>query len=172
MTTAGGASTQRGIKTFDSAKAVRVDDTPMQRPPELDQAARDALPEFRQAGGSITSLLYGNPESEDGGGMSLVRVRFGANYPLPRHSHSVDCLYYILSGDIHLGSRVLTAGQGFFVAAGAPYGYTAGPGGVEILEFRPTSSYDSQVRESPIGWARILGGVRANRDAWAEELGS
>ena len=165
------ARTRRSLELFGRDDVRRVDETPMQRPPRLDDAARAALPEFRQAGGSLTRLLYGDPESGDGGGMSLVHVRFGANYPLPRHSHSVDCLYYILSGAIRMGSRTLTAGSGFFVAAEAPYGYTAGPEGVEVLEFRSTSSYDSEVRESPAGWARILEAVRVNRDAWAEEFG-
>jgi mannose-6-phosphate isomerase-like protein (cupin superfamily) len=161
------ADTRRGIEFFDVETAVHLDDTVMQRPPTLDQAARDALPEFRSGKGSVTKMLFGDPGKDDDGGMSLVWVRFAAHYPLPRHSHSVDCVYYIVSGEIHMGSRVLRAGSGFFVAADAPYGYTAGPEGVEVLEFRAKSGFDSVVRESPAGWQRILEGVRAHRDQWA-----
>jgi mannose-6-phosphate isomerase-like protein (cupin superfamily) len=161
---------RRGLEFFNRTDAPRVDDTGMLRPPALDQAARDALPEFRTGAGSVTKLLFGDPDGADGGGMSLVWVKFGANYPLPRHSHSADCVYYVVSGEARLGNQTVVAGEGFFVAADAPYGYTAGPDGVELLEFRAKSSFDSQIRESPAGWTRILEGVRANRDRWAKEM--
>ena len=47
-------------------------------------------------------------------GMSLVHVWFGANMPLFRHSHPRfgDCLYYIITGEVRLGSQVLGAGDG------------------------------------------------------------
>lgn len=159
---------RRGLGLFGPETARDAHATPMMRPPALDQAAIDALPEFRGAGGSRITLLYGDPESPDDGGMSLVSVRFGPNYPLPRHSHSVDCLYYIVSGGIRMGNRVLGAGEGFFVPADVPYGYTAGPKGVELLEFRACSAFDSRIRESEAGWRRIIEGVQANRDRWAE----
>lgn len=143
-------------------------DTPMMRPPELDDAARDALPEFRAAGGSEITLLFGDPESPDDGGMSLVRARFEPGYPLPRHSHSVDCLYYVVAGELHMGNRVVAAGEGFFVPAEAPYGYSAGPEGVELLEFRGCSAFDSRIRETDAGWGRILEAVREHRDRWAD----
>ena len=73
-------------------------------------------------------------------------------------------------GEIRMGNQTLGPGCGFFAPADAPYGYVAGPEGVELLEFRARSAYDSQVHESPDGWVKILEAVRANRDAWAEEL--
>lgn len=161
---------QRRLELFSSEGARLVHDTVMQRPPALDQPARDALPEFTAAGGQVVELLFGDPGSPDDGGLSLVRVRFGPNYPLPRHSHSVDCLYYVLAGEARLGSRVVGPGEGFFVPADVPYGYTAGPEGVDVLEFRPTSEYDSRIRESPAGWTRIIEGVRANRERWAADM--
>jgi hypothetical protein len=79
-------------------------------------------------------------------------------------------LYYVVAGEVHLGNRVVRSGEGFFAPADVPYGYTAGPEGVELLEFRAATAFDSQIRESPAGWDRILEGVRANRDRWASEL--
>ncbi len=72
------------------------------------------------------------------GGMSLVHVWFGPNFPLFRHSHPRygDCLYYVIAGEITMGGRTLRAGSTFFVPNGQPYKYTAGPAGVELLEFR------------------------------------
>jgi hypothetical protein len=86
------------------------------------------------AGISETMLFAQRPPD----GMSLAHVWFGANLPLFRHSHPAfgDCLYYVLKGQAHLGSQVLEAGDGFFVPNGMPYKYTAGPDGVEVLEFR------------------------------------
>jgi quercetin dioxygenase-like cupin family protein len=160
----------RGLQLFSRQDAPRVDDTTMMSPPVLDQPALDALPEFRAGGGSVTKLLFGDPEGNASGGLSLVWVRFEANYHLPRHSHSVDCLYYIVSGQIRMGRQTLGAGEGFFVRADAPYGYVAGPDGVELLEFRAVSHFDSRIRETPEGWSRILTAVRANRDRWESHV--
>lgn len=85
-------------------------------------------------GAAVTSL-FGQPGPN---GMSLVHVWFGPNFPLFRHSHPKggDCLYYVQAGEIIMGKRRLGAGSTFFVPNGQPYKYTAGPAGVELLEFR------------------------------------
>ncbi|MGB1341370.1 MAG: cupin domain-containing protein [Pseudomonadales bacterium] len=85
--------------------------------------------------GTITTTLLAQGGHH---GMSLVHVWFGANFPLFRHSHPRygDCLYYVIAGEILLGQQRLGAGSTFFVPNGQPYKYTAGPAGVELLEFR------------------------------------
>jgi quercetin dioxygenase-like cupin family protein len=85
--------------------------------------------------GTITTTLLAQGGHH---GMSLVHVWFGANFPLFRHSHPRygDCLYYVIAGEILLGKQRLGAGSTFFVPNGQPYKYTAGPAGVELLEFR------------------------------------
>jgi hypothetical protein len=50
--------------------------------------------------------------------------------------------YYVVAGQVVLGSRVLNPGDGFFVPNGMPYKYQAGPDGVEILEFRAGGGVD------------------------------
>ena len=85
-------------------------------------------------GTSSTVLLW-----QDGPqGLSLVHVWFGPNFSLFRHSHPRygNCLYYVLAGEIRMGKRLLGRGSTFFVPDGQPYKYTAGPAGVELLEFR------------------------------------
>jgi len=99
--------------------------------------AREKLVDMLQAigPGVSTTLLF----SQDGpNGMSLAHVWFGADFPLFRHSHPRfgDCLYYVIAGEIIVGRRRLGPGSGFFVPNGMPYKYTAGPAGVELLEFR------------------------------------
>src|SRR5262245_9622874 len=167
-----GTEEHRGVQVFRAAEAREMHDTPMMRRPQLDDAARAALPEFTAAGGTFGMVLFGNPDAVDDGGVSLVRTWFAPNFVLPRHSHSVDCLYVVVAGEVHLGRRVLAVGDGFHVSADAPYSYTAGPEGAEVLEFRTVSAFDSRVRETRAGWERILAAVRANRDDWAAREGA
>ena len=44
---------RHGVQVFRAAEAREMHDTPMMRKPELDAAARDALPEFTAAGGTF-----------------------------------------------------------------------------------------------------------------------
>ena len=99
--------------------------------------ARQKLVDMLQAigPGVSTTMLFSQPGPN---GMSLAHVWFGADFPLFRHSHPRfgDCLYYVIAGEIIVGRRRLGPGSGFFVPNGMPYKYTAGPAGVELLEFR------------------------------------
>lgn len=106
-------------------------------------------------------------------GMSLVHVWFGPNFPLFRHSHPAygDCLYYVVAGEIILGKRKLGPGSGFFVPNGMPYKYTAGPAGVEVLEFRagggekgaPGMKLDEHSLDSI---QRIIDGANEHQHEW------
>ncbi|CAO5241266.1 cupin domain-containing protein [Frankia sp. AgKG'84/4] len=134
--------------------------------PVIDKAVTDAVdisPWF--AGAVVTTVFKGEgPE-----GFSLVHSWFGAGYRLPRHSHSADCLYYVTAGEIHMGTRVLRKGDGFFIAADAPYAYEAGPDGVEVLEFRSATSFDMKITDqTPERWRPILDAAVANQEKWAE----
>ncbi len=102
-------------------------------------------------------------------GFSLVHVSFAPDYPLPRHSHNVDCLYYELRGAAVLGSRSVTAGQGFFVPKDHPYSYAAGPEGVELLEFRHATAFDFVVRENDVHrWRTMIDIARTNQESWLQ----
>lgn len=164
-----GSSRRNRLEIFSRENPV-AGDWEIQRPPALDEPALQALPEFSAGGGVARATLYNEPNGTDGNGLSLIWLRFGSNYYLPRHSHSTDCLYYVVAGEIHMGARIIGPGEGFFIEADAPYGYQAGPDGVEVLEFRAHTWFDSQIRESPTGWVRALEAVRANRENWATEL--
>lgn len=114
--------------------------------------------------GHDLTVLFDKP------GLSLVRAWFKSEYPLPRHTHDVDCLYYIVGGSLRMGEQVLNAGDGFYVGAGVPYSYTPGPQGVEILEFRAANRFDirimgdaAKIREKSM--AKIV----RRQDAWTGE---
>jgi hypothetical protein len=161
---------RRGLQLFSRTNPIKGERVKMQ-PPVWDQPAIDALPEFFAGGGSADQVMFVDPDGTDEHCLSLIWLKVASNYQLPRHSHSGDCLYYVTAGEVHLGNRVVAAGEGFFVASDAPYAYSAGPDGAEVLEFRGTGrSVNSQIHESPTGWKRILQGVRAHRDGWIEEL--
>ncbi len=122
------------------------------------------------AHGTSTTPLFGQSGPN---GMSLVHVWFGPNLPLFRHSHPRygDCLYYVIAGEIIMGRRRLGPGSGFFVPNGMPYKYTAGPAGVEVLEFRagggdgdaPGMKLDEHSLDSI---QRIIDGANKHRADW------
>ena len=99
--------------------------------------------EALQAGGQITVPFRQSAED----GFSLVEINFAPGYLLPKHSHSSDCLYYIVKGGIVMGKRELGPGDGFFLPAEQVYAYQAGPEGVTLLEFRNRTSFDMKVHE-------------------------
>ena len=154
----------RGIRFFRSEDARDFDEDGMMTPPSIDESVRPLLRENSTVPGQKVRVLF---KGEAADGFSLVWAWFGANHRLPRHSHDADCLYYVLSGEAHLGKRVLRAGEGFFVTAGAPYTYTAGPDGVQVLEFRVATAFDMTILDqTPERWRPVIEAVQANRERW------
>ena len=157
----------RGLRIFRQEDAIDLSESQLMSAPVMDpMPERAVLKAVGTSSGYINKVLFGDPEQ---GGMSLVRLWYAPFYALPRHSHDADCLYYVVAGEAHLGSRVLVAGDGFFVPAGAPYAYSAGPDGVEVLEFRSTSSFGIHVTESPERWAQIAALADSHREEWAAQ---
>ena len=128
---------KRGISLFRAKDAVDLVDTDLMSKPEMSPETEAAFGEGIAAGlgaGAQTKVLL--RQGKDEGGFSLVSLWFKPGFPLPRHTHDVDCLYYVITGSAIMGNQTLRAGDGFFVPADAPYHYDAGPDGVEILEIR------------------------------------
>lgn len=114
--------------------------------------------------GSELKLLFAIP------GFSLTYVWFKSDFPLPRHSHNVDCLYYILAGSLMFGQEELVAGDGFFVGQDVPYTYKAGGAGVEVLEFRAAEVFNIKVlANNPAFWDMAIETVRGRQSEWARE---
>jgi quercetin dioxygenase-like cupin family protein len=160
MTTSG----RQGVRIYRAADAPDLAETDFARPPaateppnpERARIARDA------AIGSQLKVLARDPS-----GFSLLHVWFKANYPLPRHSHNTDCMYYVISGAAVMGNQTLRAGDSFFVPGDAPYQYVAGPDGVEVLEVRYGAEYfDSKVFGGADRMQTLAAAVDANREQW------
>jgi hypothetical protein len=159
------ATRSRGLRIFRKRDAVDLAESQLMSRPVMDPMPdRSILREIGATSGYINKVLFGDPEQ---GGMSLVRLWYAPFYALPRHSHDVDCLYYVVAGEAHMGNRIVAAGDGFFVPADAPYAYSAGPEGVEVLEFRSTSSFGIRVNESPERWEQIAELAHTHREEWA-----
>ena len=103
-------------------------------------------------------------------GFSLVYAWFKSGYPLPRHTHNSNCLYYIVAGSLHMGKEELKAGDGFFVGKDVPYTYTAGDAGVEILEFRACEAFNIKLMaDNPAFWDRAVETVKLKHKEWRNE---
>jgi mannose-6-phosphate isomerase-like protein (cupin superfamily) len=122
--------------------------------------------------GYASKVLF---ESGGTNGFSLIYAWFKGNFPLTAHLHNADCLYFVIGGELTLGkgvaNEIVRAGDGFFVPAGHMYGYTAGPEGVEVLEFRGISKFNIEYKsQSPTAWAALAAIMAANRDHWKTEV--
>jgi quercetin dioxygenase-like cupin family protein len=74
----------------------------------------------------------------DGTGCSLQAVKYRPNAVVPRHSHSVPQIVFIVEGEARQGNRVFGPGSGYYTPAGSVYSVQAGDEGVTLIEFRPT----------------------------------
>jgi hypothetical protein len=116
------------------------------------------------AEGGQVKLLYSRP------GMSLTYCWFKSGYPLPRHSHNADCLYFIVSGSLRIGSEELGPGDGFFLGTDVPYAYVPGPDGVEVMEFRTSDLFDFKaLADSEAYWDKQLAKLLAAKPKWPAE---
>jgi quercetin dioxygenase-like cupin family protein len=93
-------------------------------PTQTEMTGAIAAVEAGMLDGTTVRLLFEAP------GLSLTHAWFKSGFPLPRHSHNVDCLYYVLAGSLRVGTETLGRGDGFFVGAEVPYSYVPGPEGV------------------------------------------
>jgi quercetin dioxygenase-like cupin family protein len=116
--------------------------------------------------GSKTLMLFCEPGEA---GMSLAYIWFKSGYILPRHTHDTDCLYYVLAGELQMGSRVLRKGEGMFIPADAGYTYQAGAEGVEVLEFRNATRFSFFFKNNTEAhWQRIAEVLR-DSERWQNE---
>jgi hypothetical protein len=126
---------------------------------EVSPVVAENFPKLTAAGyddGHQVKLLFAAP------GMSLTHVWFKSGFPLPRHSHSADCVYYVVAGSLQIGSEQLGPGDGFFIGADAPYAYVPGEHGVEVLEFRTSDRFDIRMlADNPAFWAKAIEEVQA-----------
>ena len=127
------------MQIFRAVDAKPLEETGIMSLPEFTPEQMAGLAGMHQpdrARGEEVKVLVNIP------GFSLTHVWFKRDYPLPRHSHDADCLYYIVAGSLQLGREELGPRDCFFLPANMPYTYTPGPEGVELLEFRHANAFN------------------------------
>jgi len=162
-------SRQRGFSIYSRSDAVHVRSTNFGdggRDASEDTRSPELIQELNDAGGVVPMVLMRQTAQE--GGFSLMHLWLKPNYPLTRHSHDCACLYYVIRGQIVMGSRVLAAGDSFFVRADVPYRFDGGPEGAEVLEVRHgVEQFATKVHPMSPGEAeRMIQAVRANLPQW------
>ncbi len=125
------------------------------------------IQDFVAAGGlegAVVKELFTMP------GFTLTYAWFKSGFPLPLHTHDVDCLYCVIAGSLRIGNETLGKGDGFFVPPQTPYSYTPGPEGVELLEFRHASHFDIRYKAGTTAyWEKITARVIENHPRWQRE---
>lgn len=128
---------------------------------EIQRAGMDRMLSAGFLNGESVSVLVNIP------GFSLTHVWFKKDYPLPLHSHDVDCLYYIIAGTIRLGKEDLGPRDSFFLPGGVPYTYRPGEDGVELLEFRHETHFNFvNLAKGEAFWKKAAQICEANSDDW------
>jgi len=131
---------------------------------DTEMAGMGAMAEAGMLEGSEVKLLYSRP------GMSLSYAWFKSGYPLPLHSHSADCLYFVVAGSLRIGTEELGPGDGFFLGTDVPYAYVPGDAGVEVLEFRTSNSFDfKSLGRTAAYWGKAVKNLQAARGNWDNE---
>ena len=158
---------QRAMTFFRMDDAPRLEDDGMMATDMsgIDPAVFTSFDFGQFVAGQLVKVLFKGDGPE---GFSLVHARFEPGFRLFRHSHSSDCLYVVIAGEAHMGTRVMGPGDGFFVKAEAPYAYTAGPEGVEVLEFRHATTFDIKIRDKTLEhWKPVIEAIKAHGESWA-----
>lgn len=111
-----GTERRSGLQRFGGPQEAKgLHEVSMMSFPTMNPPAEDQMMEWALSSGQVVKVLYGDPEA---GGMSLVWSWFAPHFPLPRHSHSADCLYFVHRGELRMGNQVVKEGEGFFVPKG------------------------------------------------------
>jgi hypothetical protein len=153
------------FQVFRAATAPTLEQTDVLRFEGLTPDIRGGLKAFTKAGGgegSFAKILINVP------GFSLAYAWHKSDYPLPLHSHDVDCCYLVIAGELTVGHDTLGKGDGFFVPAGVAYTFFTGAEGVEFIEFRNANSWNI-VFKANNPWEKIAEKAGARREAWQTE---
>ena len=152
---------------FRGADAPALREVDAMRAEGVTAQVREGLAQLAEGGlneGETAKLLFSAP------GFSLAYAWFKSGFPLPRHSHDADCLYYIIAGSLALGAQTLGKGDGFFVPRDAAYTYVPGPEGVEVLEFRTVDQFSIRfLVGNPAFWSKAAATVSQELRGWRDQ---
>ncbi|MET0988478.1 MAG: hypothetical protein ABW034_24025 [Steroidobacteraceae bacterium] len=67
----------------------------------------------------------------------LIEVYYEPNAEVQLHAHEQDEIIFVRSGLMHAGNRTLHPGDSIYIAGRTFYKFSAGPEGLQMLNFRP-----------------------------------
>ena len=156
-----------GFQVFRAATAPTLDEADVLRFEGITPEIAAGLKEAGKAGigeGSYAKILINIP------GFSLAYAWHKSDYPLPLHSHDVDCCYLVIAGEMMVGTNTLGKGDGLFVPAESAYTFFTGSEGVEFIEFRHANSWNIVFKYGkPEAWTKIADKARAKEEVWKTE---
>jgi len=79
-------------------------------------------------------------------GMQLAELHYLAGAEAVVHKHDDDEIIYVVSGEMHFGERVLRSGSSVFIPGNTYYGFSAGPQGLRIVNFRARADVSFHAR--------------------------
>ena len=157
-------TTREGFSIFRAADAPGLAESGCMTVAPMSAVQRAGIERMMAAGygdGEEVTVLVDLP------GFSLTHVWFKKNFPLPLHSHDVDCLYHIVAGGLRLGTEELGARDSFFIPAGVPYTYKPGADGVELLEIRQQGRFDFvNLAKGAAFWTKGEAACATHHDEW------
>ena len=171
MTTSETKPPRKRMAFFYARDAVELDSETMSRE-HLSEEVLEGLSKLAgisvaKGVGEKSLLLFKEPGEQ---GMSLVYLWLKSGYVLPPHRHDGDCLYYVVGGEVQIGSKTLRKGDGMFIPADAGYSYQAGPEGVEVLEFRNATHFNIALIGNEGGrWDQMASAFRERGLTWETE---
>jgi quercetin dioxygenase-like cupin family protein len=158
------SATKPQIVVYRAADAPPLTEFTMSRGPlrPADEAGYAEAAKVGLRDSAVIRLLF----EDERAGVSLTYAWFKAGAMVPRHSHSADCLYYMISGSVSFGSEELGPGDGFLVPANTLYSLEAGGSGVELLEFRTKTKFDVSFAGTEASWKRIVEKLKVVQPTW------
>ncbi len=161
-------SVRATVKIFRAADAPDIATSECMKMEAMTELQRAGLKKAVAAGyleGDEVKILVDMP------GFSIAYAWLKKDYPLMRHSHNSDCMYYVIAGSLKMGTETLGPRDSFFVPADAPYTYTPGADGVEVLEFRHNPSFNFvNLSHNESWWDKAEKICEENRDEWKKAV--
>jgi len=133
---------RRGISIFRAEEATPILETDfMGMPTMTDEALAAGGPEIYMASAPGTDVRVAVRQTPEEGGFSILHVRFKADYPVLRHTHDADCLYYIVSGSAYSYGRRMGPGDFLHADAGTDHSELWTEEGAQVLLVIPPEDY-------------------------------
>ena len=105
-----------------------VDRAPTPRPKIFDYLAESELE---------SSMVFHEFGSEKE--LQLAEIDYLPGAEAVIHKHDDDEIIYIVSGEMHFGDKILGPGSSLYIPGDSYYGFTAGPNGLRIVNFRASA---------------------------------